>query len=431
MPSSPEKWPDYLKYLDNGKTPPGKRVFDKSIKSGVPRDEPGETLIDVSPALTSGLGHAIVVVKGASLLPAARQVQDRRVGPGHRHRPRGVRRSDGPDGVGHRPGHRSPERKACSSSWSPGSAKGKTNKDGLATLPLSAETGGKLLLARSGKDVAFVPQQTWWWGANEGWKKRKPVDTLDAGSSSTTARCTSRARRLRFKGWLRRFEGRKGGDIRGAELREVTYKLRGARGNELAKGTLKVGRLGSFSGKIELPDDANLGWANLILQAPGWKSKPGEQYHHGFQIQEFRRPEYEVTMEVSEGPHRVGGNARLTASAQYYAGGSLANADVRWDVVATETSYTPPNRSEFTFGRYRPWWMWWVPSPQWKEPKRHKLEAKTDGGGKHAVSAEFVAAEPPLPHNMQRAGDRHRREPPGVDRVTERARAPRCGLRRA
>ena len=84
---------------------------------------------------------------------------------------------------------------------------------------------------------------------------------------------------------------------------------------------------------------------------------PGGSFNHSFQIQEFRRPEFEVTSKVeTEAPHFVGGHAMVAVEAKYYAGGGLANAETNWTVTANATNYTPPNRSDYTFGTWTPWW---------------------------------------------------------------------------
>ena len=47
------------------------------------------------------------------------------------------------------------------------------------------------------------------------------------------------------------------------------------------------------------------------------------------QIQEFRRPEFEVTARnETTGPYFADGHAVLAVEAKYYAGGALPNADV-------------------------------------------------------------------------------------------------------
>ena len=46
----------------------------------------------------------------------------------------------------------------------------------------------------------------------------------------------------------------------------------------------------------------------------------------------------------------------LSVEAKYYAGGGLANAETNWTVTATPTNYTPPNRDDYIFGVWTPWW---------------------------------------------------------------------------
>ena len=59
----------------------------------------------------------------------------------------------------------------------------------------------------------------------------------------------------------------------------------------------------------------------------------GEYTHHYFQVQEFRRPEFEITTRASEAPHFVGSSATATMTAAYYSGGGLADTEVDWTVT--------------------------------------------------------------------------------------------------
>jgi len=115
---------------------------------------------------------------------------------------------------------------------------------------------------------------------------------------------------------------------------------------------------------------------------------------HAFQVQEFRRPEFEVTAaNDSEGPFFVGTSAEVTVSAKYYAGGGLPNAPVSWTVTATTTEFTPPNRSDFTFGEWTPWWGGhYYGKTGWKD-----LSGVTDSAGKHRLHIDFDSANPARP----------------------------------
>ena len=71
--------------------------------------------------------------------------------------------------------------------------------------------------------------------------------------------------------------------------------------------------LGGFHAAFTLPETMNLGPASLRfqLQNPAAKTENME-YWHQIQVQEFRRPEFEVTTSASEGPHFVAGYAITT-----------------------------------------------------------------------------------------------------------------------
>jgi len=122
----------------------------------------------------------------------------------------------------------------------------------------------------------------------------------------------------------------------------LAWTLRDSQGNEVGKGDARVSRFGGFDLALKLPPTMNLGAAVLQLDAAG-TALPGSQHTHGFQVQEFRRPEFEVKAQASEGPHVVGGAATVAVSAAYYAGGALPGAEVSWRVSATPVS-TPTAR---------------------------------------------------------------------------------------
>ena len=101
------------------------------------------------------------------------------------------------------------------------------------------------------------------------------------------------------------------GDIAGVagQVSAVHYRVVDPVGNELTKGTAKISALGGFDVAFTLPRTPNLGHAQVYLEAKGRMT--GTAYH-GFQIQEFRRPEYEVSATASQGPHMIGGGADVT-----------------------------------------------------------------------------------------------------------------------
>ena len=136
---------------------------------------------------------------------------------------------------------------------------------------------------------------------------------------------------------------------------KISYQANDWYGNEIGTGTVDVNALGGFDFQFDIPAGANLGqaWINLSLSGAGVAG----DYGHTIQIEEFRRPEFEVKARAeSAGPYIVGDPATVAVEADYYSGGPLPDAEVEWTVTTRQATYAPPNWDDFTFGVWIPWW---------------------------------------------------------------------------
>ncbi|HMG52041.1 MAG TPA: DUF6049 family protein, partial [Kofleriaceae bacterium] len=191
----------------------------------------------------------------------------------------------------------------------------------------------------------------------------------------------------------------------GGAVTSVSYKVMDSTGNQIATGSAPVNPVGGFDTRFTLPKTPNLGYAQIVFEAKG--SMRGS-YGHAIQVEEFRRPEFEVSAQASQGPFLVGGGGDITLAAKYFAGGPLAGAPVVWTVNASPTSFTPPNRDDFTFGHWQPWWGAFeggeIRGPQrYTPPKTWTLNATTDATGSHTLHMEFLSARPALPMSVSAA----------------------------
>ena len=397
----PEDWAGYFRYLNNRNprqpsTPPGRLVKTDTINIKSQPDEITETAIDVSPALKNGFGHAVLIVEptvkrgdweqGITLWLQATNI--------------GLDAfADPTDLVGWATSLKDGkplsgvEMNLTVASTAGKEAAATTGGDGVARFLLPSSAGQKLLVARKGDDVAILPESPYWWDGNQSqWQKRGTNDWLSWHVFDDRAMYRP-GEEVRIKGWLRRIGGGKAGDVGSAgSVQSVRYGLQDSRGNEVLKGTLRVNALGGFDTALKLPATMNLGHANLTLYAEGFPSNlNGYQTNHTFQVQEFRRPEYEVKVAASNGPHFIRGFASVTAAANYYAGGALPNADAQWQVTATPTNYTPPNRSDFIFGTWTPWW--WDYQNQGQGVTQN-FAGRTDAAGKHTLRIDFDSVNP-------------------------------------
>jgi alpha-2-macroglobulin len=397
----PADWPAFQKHMQLSWSntarpdPPGRLVLSKTLQVEARPDELTETAIDLSIALREGLGQVVLIVEPAAppRESAAQQkvmtwVEATRIG------------------LDAFAGNRALTAWATSLAdgrplsgveielW-PAGIKGTTGADGLAVLPLAAQPAG-LLVARQGGDVAILPESAYWWSSGSQWKRGEPRDEL-RWYVFDDRKMYRPGEEVRIKGWIRRVGYGEEGDVKPLDdaAHTVAYTLRDSQGNEVTKGSARLNAWGAFDLSVKLPPTMNLGHTQVRLVAdalPGPAGEAGREHDHGFEVQEFRRPEFEVTAEAGAGPHLVGGSADATVTAAYYAGGALAGADVAWRVAATPGSFTPPNRDDFTFGEWTPWWE----SRLDGEPTRVETFAgRTDPAGRHRLRMDFIAVDPP------------------------------------
>ncbi|MEP7149681.1 MAG: Ig-like domain-containing protein, partial [Acidobacteriota bacterium] len=285
----------------------------------------------------------------------------------------------------------------------------RTSANGVLRLTLPAsQSSPSMLIARRGKDVAFLPENSdYYWQDTGNWYKKSETDSLrwfvfdDRGMYKPKEE-------VAVKGYIRRLTGGKLGDVEGLGdvASGITWSVKDPRNNEIAKGTGNLNAYGAFDLKFTLPDNANLGYARIDLSTSS--SLSGDSFSHQFQVQEFRRPEFEVTTKVeSEAPHFVGGKADLSVEAKYYAGGGLANAETNWTVTATPTNYTPPNRGDYTFGTWVPWWRIYDHGGLDFSGRgfggggtTQTFKGVTDAGGKHLLKIDFESVNPPRPYSV-------------------------------
>ncbi|MGN6109745.1 MAG: Ig-like domain-containing protein, partial [Kofleriaceae bacterium] len=401
-------YPAFLVYLrdqwnhDKPPVPPGKKVFDGEVATNAGSNKLAETSIDLSPALPGGLGHAIAVVEpspwGNAYQPPRMisWVQSTRLG------------IDAYVDADQLIGFATDLETGAPASGvalelRPFGTQATTDASGLATIALSptGTTGPQLLVARRGQDVAFVSEREAYWADQGTWIKQSRPATL-AWYVVDDRKTYKPGEQVSLKGWARAIEQARNGDITGpGGTSSLSFVVRDARGNQIATGAAKVDAVGGFDAQFALPKTPNLGTASILFDAVG---ETGGQYVHSFEIQEFRRPEFEVTAQASQGPFLVGGSGDVTVAAKYYAGGPLPGADVRWLVQAQPTTFTPPNRDDYVFGEWLPWWGYrdrgGFHGGRSPGGKVWELAGKTDATGAHPLHLDFLSVEPAAPMSV-------------------------------
>ncbi|MGD2217411.1 MAG: carboxypeptidase regulatory-like domain-containing protein, partial [Gemmatimonadales bacterium] len=388
----PDDWPAFAEAYRRNRSsedawdPPGLLASERTIPVGAEPDVPAETRIDLEPVLRDGLGHVVVAVEPTDWPQNSgrRQsvytwVQATRISISALADPREVTGwVTALEGAAPLAG--------ATLELMPSGTTATTDAEGLATLSLPTarrRDEHPALVARFADDVALLPIRLW---------SRVPRDAL--GWYVFTDRPLYRpGEEVHVKGWLRRIVAGERGDLEvpAGSISQVSYTVVGSQGNELAKGRAGLNDLAGFDTAFRLPEEMNLGRVSIRLETAAAPDLDARSHQHSFQVEEFRRPEYEVSVSHDPGPHIVGGAALFTVAASYFAGGGLPNSEVTWRVQPNRTRFYPPNRDDFSFG---------YPGRAGGGPVE-EYEAVTDLDGKHHLRVDLLDADPPVPVGLR------------------------------
>ncbi len=274
-----------------------------------------------------------------------------------------------------------------------------TDETGIAKFELIDASGRGFLLAKNGVDSAILSENQPFANLVTSWRKFGPYESL-RWFIFDDRKMYRPNEEVSVKGYIRKVTGGKFTDIAelGDKVKSVKYIWKDPRGNEISKGTADLNAFGAFDLKLNLPKNINLGNQRLEF----WTGKPSNypEFQHTFQVQEFRRPEFEViTKAETVAPYFVGETATISAVAKYYTGGFLKNAEAKWNVSSRLTTYTPPNRDDFIFGTFIPWWKEFRVS--YGQPFSQNLVGTTDENGDHRINLELISANPARPYTVQ------------------------------
>lgn len=415
----PKDWGTYISYIQdwdwrgkNRKSPPGKRVMAETISIGGEADDVVETKIALDKALGGDkLGNLVLHIEPVEIRKGAPVPEHH-----NEYKPR-VRSWVQATQLGLDAFVDQTELLAWATNLASGEpiegvalellasgTKGTSDKKGLSSmeLPLYKSDMGtdNMLVATKGKDVAFLPERRGYYGrGTTSWYQQKRYDTLQ-WFVFDDRKMYRPGEEVHLKGWARVMEHTEGGDIKGVGAgKPLTFTVSDSYGNPITTGKGVTTALGGFDLSFKLPDTPSLGNASVTLSLSE-VSAGNTTYVHPFQIQEFRRPEFEVKASAPPGPFFADRSASVEVQASYYSGGGLANADTTWTVTTSEASYRPPNLDKYTFGTWTPWWVSYN-APASTAPTTQTYQGKTDALGLHPLGLELGKIYPPKPMSVR------------------------------
>jgi uncharacterized protein YfaS (alpha-2-macroglobulin family) len=154
-------------------------------------------------------------------------------------------------------------------------------------------------------------------------------------------------------------------DYRVPPVNEARVILLDPENKRIAEQTLPVTERGTFAGEFILPQETPLGgYSFRVTYLRTDKPEPVEvaEYVGGFEVQEYRKPEFRVQLEPAQPVCVRGETVTFRLHAEYYFGAPVAQARVRY----------------YLYKRYL--WSWWEQEDEYRELYSTDEEEEVYGG---------------------------------------------------
>ena len=175
--------------------------------------------------------------------------------------------------------------------------------------------------------------------------------------------------------------------------------IMGPGGKELVSKEVTLDETGGWEDSLETDESFNLGTYTFRLDVLNDSAKRGSARmwrsigSGSVSLEEYRKPEFEVTVETPETPVSLGGKFTVKARAGYYFGSPVTHARARWRVIRSraETVFYPVRRWDWLYGNgygwlapdapwYPGWREWAVSCPVPFRPYRGESAEIVDSG---------------------------------------------------
>ena len=211
---------------------------------------------------------------------------------------------------------------------------------------------------------------------------------------------------VKFKTWVRRADYGRDEDKAMFADKEFKFQIVNPRNEKLLEEEFTTDKFGGFDGEITLPEDATLGVYQLQLPWDGTVSG-----NNTFRVEEYKKPEFEVTVEAPDKPIELGETVTATIKAKYYFGAPVTQGTVKYKVERTkkDSRWFPIEPWDWLYGNGYAWfgrsydwypgfsrWGCLPPIPPWwghsSDPPELVLENEVPIGPDGTVKVEIDTA---------------------------------------
>lgn len=142
--------------------------------------------------------------------------------------------------------------------------------------------------------------------------------------------------KVQFKFWIRRAQYDQA-DVSDFAKKTTPVEIYNPKGEKVQSLTLETDEYGGVVGVYQLPKDAPLGVYSINV-----RSEENQQVvatgGNTFRVEEYKKPEFEVSIEAPKEPVMLGEKITAKVQAKYYFGSPVTNATVKYKVLRTNHS---------------------------------------------------------------------------------------------
>jgi alpha-2-macroglobulin len=142
---------------------------------------------------------------------------------------------------------------------------------------------------------------------------------------------------------------------------DFTVQIHNPKGEKIVSETKRTDAFGGIEGEYAIPAGAPLGVYELRVEHRGGGS---------FRVEEYKKPEFEVTVDAPERPVMLGEKITATIKAKYYFGSPVTNAKVKYKVNRSshDERWYPMGPWDWLYG---PGYWWYAYDYTWYPGWRH------------------------------------------------------------
>ena len=231
----------------------------------------------------------------------------------------------------------------------------KTDSQGMTMFTGKRDRGSQLHVMVTKDDRFATSDMNHWNPYHDRYTQRRPsIYTL-------TDRPVYRpGQTVKFKAWVRQW---KDGQWDNVPDRQMSLTIYDPRGNKIKTQSLQTDSFGGVAGELQLTDDAALGQYRI-----DFSGSYNESSGNHFRVEEYKKPEFEVTVKTSEKQVKLGQTIKVDIGGRYYFGQPVTHGDVTYKVYRETYTHKQflPGQWDWLYGSgyglswyESPWFNWW------------------------------------------------------------------------